>query len=74
MNQKIEYMRHAANLCNFGFSYDQLDLLVSLYDLVSEKGGDTDLKMICQTEYEAKERAEERSQQILVERIKKEKQ
>jgi len=41
--EKISYMRMAMGLANFGFSEEQLDLLVSMYDLILEKEEETDL-------------------------------
>lgn len=54
--QKINYMRIAASLCNFGFTKKQMDLLVSLYDLVIEKEGKTDVDSITEVEMEVENR------------------
>ncbi len=39
-NQKINYMRIAAGLAGFHIANKDLDLLVSLYELTLEKGGE----------------------------------
>ena len=54
--EKIEYMRMATNLCRYGFEVKALDLLVSLYELVLEKEGATDLRSIVTIEHEVKQR------------------
>lgn len=64
---KIKYMRIAAGICSYGFTDEQLDLLISLYELVLEKEGETDLNSISNVEQEVKQRAKEKS------RIEKEK-
>ncbi len=69
--KKIEDMKIAAGICGFGFSYDQMDLLVSLYDLVCEKGSETDLHSISDTEFKAKERADQRSREALLDKVSK---
>jgi hypothetical protein len=57
---KIEYMKIAAGVCCLGFSFEQLDLLVSLYELVLQKEGETDLRSMVDVKIAAKRRAEER--------------
>lgn len=44
--EKMQYMRIASSICGFGFTDDQIDLMVSLYDSVTEKQGETNLKDI----------------------------
>ena len=39
-NQKINYMRIAAGLAGFHINNKELDLLISLYELTLEKGGE----------------------------------
>ena len=58
--EKIQYITIAANICKFGFTQHQMDLLISLYDLVMEKEGDTDLRSIAQTEALVNQRTEAR--------------
>lgn len=44
--EKVSYMKIAASICNLGFTTEQMDLLVGLYELVSDKKGNTDLDSI----------------------------
>lgn len=55
--EKINYMRIAAGICGYGFDPKDLDMLVSLYELVIEKQGEADLKTICRVEADVKKRA-----------------
>ena len=55
--QKINYMRIAAGICSLGFTNNQLDLLVSLYELVISKEGNTSLDDTVRVEHEVNERA-----------------
>ena len=55
--EKINYMRIAAGIAGYGFDPKGLDTLVSLYELVIEKKGETDLDSVCRVESEVKERA-----------------
>jgi hypothetical protein len=43
-NEKINYMRMATALCGFGIDVKHLDLLVSTYELILEKGGNADMQ------------------------------
>lgn len=63
--EKINNMRIATALCNFGFNNEQLDLLVSLYDIVTEKEGKTSLEDICKIEFQAQGREKDRVKKIL---------
>ncbi len=56
--KKIEYMEIASKIVGFGFQEKDLDLLVSVYDLVVEKQGKTDLKMVLDVKKEVKARAD----------------
>jgi hypothetical protein len=55
--EKINYMRIAAGICCLGFTNDQLDKLVSLYELVIKKEGKSSLEDAIRIEEEVKERA-----------------
>ncbi len=52
--EKINYMRIATGIVGYGFDTKDLDMLVSLYQLVIEKKGDSDLQAILQLELEVK--------------------
>ena len=54
--EKIQYMRFAASLVGFGFSTQDLDLLVSLYDKINEKKGETNLEDIATIRAEVEQR------------------
>lgn len=57
--EKINYMKIAAGIVGYGFDEKGLDMLVSMYDLVLEKQGQTDLKQIVKVQYEVEEREKE---------------
>jgi len=44
--EKISYMKVACGIVGYSFHEQGLDMLVSIYDEVLRKGGDTDLKGI----------------------------
>lgn len=67
--EKISYMKVAAGICGFGFRYDQIDLLVSLYELVIEKGGDADLRSCTRIESEVKARADKKHREDLLDKV-----
>lgn len=55
-DQKVNYMRIASSLANFGFTNKQLDLLVSLYDLVNDKQGNATIDDVTKVTFEVEER------------------
>lgn len=59
--EKVNYMRIATGIVGYGFDTKSLDMIVSLYDLVLEKQGDTDLKSVCKVESEVNKRADIKS-------------
>lgn len=67
--QKINYMRIAAGIVGYGFDNKGLDMLVSLYELVIEKQGDTDMKSVCKIEAEVKSRADTKSRSELLDKV-----
>jgi hypothetical protein len=54
--EKIKYMGYAAGLCGYHFKPDGLDLLVSLYELVLQKEGETTLKDALDIQADVKKR------------------
>ena len=54
--EKINYMRIACGMGGFSIQNKHLDLLVSLYEYVLDKGGDGNLRDIVKIESEAKKR------------------
>lgn len=67
--EKIKYMRLAANICRFGMADKDVDLLVSLYELIIEKQGDADLKMIAKAEAGAIKRDDARKKIELLNKV-----
>lgn len=58
--EKIHYMQLACGLVQIGFHLKDLDMLVSMYDLVLEKKGNTDLNSMIDIQFEVEKREEER--------------
>jgi hypothetical protein len=58
--EKINYMKIAAGIVGYGFDKKGLDMLISMYDLVLEKKGETDLHSIVKVECAVEEREKER--------------
>ena len=61
--EKIKYMKVATGIVGYNFNPQTLDLLVSLYELVIEKQGETSLKEVCKVEAEVIERHEPKDKQ-----------
>jgi hypothetical protein len=55
--EKINYMRIATGIVGFRFNPKDLDLFVSIYELVIQNQGETDLKAICKIQAEVEARA-----------------
>lgn len=66
---KLNYMEIATRICGFGFDPEPLDLLVSVYELVIEKGGQATTKDIVILKREVKDRQVERTVAETVERL-----
>jgi hypothetical protein len=62
-------MRIATGIVGYGFDTKDLDMLVSLYQLVIEKKGDSDLQAILQLELEVKKRADIKSSSELLDKV-----
>jgi hypothetical protein len=69
--EKIEYMRLAAGMCNFGIDHKNLDLLVSLYELIIEKKGDATMRDAHHVEDEVKKRADLKARTDLLDQVSK---
>lgn len=54
--KKVKQFTAVLNLCKFGVSDEHTDLMVSLYDLLLEKGGEANLKDIIEVQTKHKER------------------
>jgi hypothetical protein len=62
--EKINYMKIAAGIAGYGFDKKGLDMLVSMYDLVIEKKGDTDLDSIVKIKYAVEERDKDKPESM----------
>ncbi len=67
--EKINNMRIAAGVASFGFTNKQLDLLVSLYDLVTLMQGKTTIKDIVEIESQVDRREQEKKQKELQKKV-----
>ena len=67
--EKINYMRIASSLCNFGFKTEDLDLLVSLYETVLKKKGGTSVDDVVKVQHEVKRRADINHKQDLLDKV-----
>ena len=54
--EKINYMKIATSVVGYGFDDKGLDMLVSIYELVIEKEGETDLYSMSKVKCEVIER------------------
>ena len=67
--EKINYMKIACGVVGYAFDPKGLDLLVSLYELVIEKQGNSDLNDISRVEVEVKQRADAKSKSEMLDKI-----
>jgi hypothetical protein len=67
--EKISYMRIASGIVGYGFDDKSLDLLVSIYELVLEKQGDSDLSDVLKVESEVKKRADKKHKSDLLDKF-----
>jgi len=67
--EKIDYMKIAAGIVGYGFDRKELDMLVSIYELLIEKQGETDLKNVCSVFAEVKKRADIKSRGELLDKV-----
>ncbi len=70
--EKVIYMTKACNICRINFNEELTDLIVSLYELILEKGGETDLHSIAKVQVECKNRADIKSRENLLDKVSKE--
>lgn len=59
--EKINYFRIATGIVGFGFTHQQMDLIISLYEMILEKKGKGSLDNILAVEYQVRIREEERA-------------
>jgi hypothetical protein len=67
--EKINYMKIATGIVGYGFDTKGLDMLVSLYELVIERQGETDVKTICKVEVEVKQRADAKARSEMLDKV-----
>lgn len=67
--EKVNYMRIATNLCRFGFDNKTIDLLVHLYEAVTDKGGDLTVRDTVHIEEEVKKRDNIKCRQELLDKV-----
>ena len=67
--QKINYMRIATSIVGYGFDEKALDLMVSIYELVIEKQGKTDLHMITSVKSDVDSRASAKKKSELLDKV-----
>ena len=67
--EKINYMKIATGIVGFGFEKRGLDLLVSVYDLVLEKKGETDLRSISKIKAIVEDRADAESRSEILDKV-----
>ena len=67
--EKINYMRIAAGIAGFGIKNEHLDLLVSVYELILEKKGKSDIEDVVKIESEVKHRADVKARSKLLDKV-----
>jgi len=69
--EKINYMKIATGIVGYGFNSKDLDMFISIYELVIKEKGKTDLKMICEIQSEVEKRADTKSRSELLDKVSK---
>ena len=54
--EKINYMKIALGICSFSLKIEDIDLIVSIYDLVFDKKGNGNIKDVLKVQEAVKER------------------
>jgi hypothetical protein len=67
--EKSKYMSIAMGMCGLSVSEELLDTLLSVYELVLEKKGDTDINSVAKIQFEAKERANIKSRKEMLDKV-----
>ena len=62
-------MRIAAGIAGFGIKNEHLDLLVSVYELILEKKGKSDIEDVVKIESEVKHRADVKARSELLDKV-----
>jgi hypothetical protein len=69
--EKINYMRIAANIANFGFNNEHLDKLVCLYEMVLDKAEGGSIRDVVKIEIECKNRADVKRRSEMLDKVSK---
>ena len=69
--EKINYMRIASGIAGYGFKTSQLDLLVSLYELILVHKEESNIKHVVKIESEVKNRADVKAKSDLLDKVSK---
>ncbi len=69
MEEKIKNMKIAAGIVGYNFKHEDLDMLVSLYDLVSRYKGKTDVDMIIDTQQKVEKRKSIKKRSELLDKV-----
>ena len=67
--EKINYMKIASGMVGYAFNLKDLDMLVSIYELLTQKKGSTDLRAVLRVESDVKERADIKSRSELLDTV-----
>ena len=62
-------MKIAAGIAGFGIKNEHLDLLVSIYELILEKKGKSDIEDVVKIESEVKHRADVKARSELLDKV-----
>jgi hypothetical protein len=68
-DQKINWMRIAAGVAGFGMKTEHFDLLVSVYELILEKKGNTTVEDAIEIEEQVKKRADAKNREQLLDSV-----
>lgn len=68
-DQKIDYMKIAAGICDYGFEREGLDLLVSLYELILEEKGKANIETVLGVKHKVEERENVKKRQELLDKV-----
>lgn len=67
--EKVNYFRIGCNLCRYGFTNEQADLLLSIYEAILEHKGSMDLAHLTQIEIDSVSRERVRGTQKMLDKV-----
>jgi len=68
-DEKIGYMKIAANVCGFGVEHKHIDMLVGVYELVLEKKGKSNIEDALNIKQAAENRQAAKERQKILDKI-----